>query len=136
MTSVTAALDVDAPADRVWAALTDWVGQSAWMPLTAVEVVAGDGGLGTRLSARTGLGPLGFVDPMTIDVWDPPHRCEVQHHGRVVRGRGIFIVEPLGATRSRVIWTEEVEGALARATAPVTRPALLFALRRFARTVR
>lgn len=135
MTAVTASVDIDAPADRVWTALTDWVGQSAWMPFTTVVVESGDGTLGTRLRARTGVGRLALVDPMTIDVWDPPRRCEVQHHGRVVRGRGIFTVDPLGVGRSRLTWTEDVEGVLARVTAPATRQGLLVALRRFARTI-
>ena len=133
MTPVVASVVVAAPAQDAWAAMTDWAGQGAWMPLTSVSVTAGDGAMGTRLSARTGIGPLAVVDDMQIDVWDPPRRCEVAHHGRVIRGRGIFEVEPLTATSSRVTWTEELDGPLARLTAPVSRWALGVALRRFAR---
>ena len=133
MTAITASVDVAVSADRAWAAITDWVGQGSWMPLTTVEVESGDGALGTRLLARTGVGPAAIVDPMTVDVWEPPLRCEVQHHGKVVRGRGIFTVESIGPERSRVTWTEVVDGALARATASLTRLGLLVALRRFAK---
>ena len=52
MTAITASVDVAVSADRAWAAITDWVGQGSWMPLTTVEVESGDGALGTRLLAR------------------------------------------------------------------------------------
>ena len=133
MTAVTASVVVSAPAQDAWEALTDWAGQGAWMPMTSVSVQAGDGALGTRLSARTGIGPLAVLDDMEIDVWDPPRRCEVAHHGRVIRGRGIFEVETLTATSSRVTWTEQLEGLPARLTAPISRWALGVALRRLAR---
>jgi len=133
VTAVSASIDLSIEPAAAWAAVTDWVGQAAWMPLTGVSVDSGDGGLGTRLSARTGVGPLAFVDTMTIDVWDPPRRCEVAHHGRVVRGRGIFTVSSLPDGRSRVTWTEELEGVAARLTAPLSRPVLALALHRLAR---
>jgi hypothetical protein len=134
-TTVTASVDLARPADVAWAAVTDWVGQGRWMPATRVDVTDPTDGLGTRLSARTGWGRLAFVDTMTVDVWEPPYRCEVSHDGRVVRGRGIFAVESLGPDRSRVTWTEALVGRPARVTAPVGRLLLAVALRRFARDV-
>jgi uncharacterized protein YndB with AHSA1/START domain len=133
VTPVAASVLVPAPAEQVWAALTDWAAQGEWMPLTTVQVVSGDAGLGSVLSARTGLGRLGVVDDMEVDVWEPPHRCEVAHRGRVIRGRGIFVVDPVGPGSSRVTWTEELEGVPARVTAPAARAVLALALRRFAR---
>ena len=135
MTPVVASVVVYVPVEVAWAAMTDWVSQGDWMPFTAVVVTSGDGGLGTRLAARTGVGPVAFVDDMEIDVWEPPRRCEVAHHGKVVRGRGVFEVESLGAGAARVTWTEELDGVAARLTAPVSRWVLEFALRRFARTL-
>ena len=133
MTSVSASVELPLTQAQAWAAVTDWVGQSRWMPFTSVEVTEGDGALGTRLAARTGVGPLGFLDTMVIDVWEPPSRCEVAHLGRVVRGRGVFEVTELAPGRARVTWTEVLDGVAARATAPASRRALGFALRRFAR---
>jgi hypothetical protein len=133
VTSVSASVELPLAQAEAWAAVTDWVGQSRWMPLTSVEVAEGDGALGTRLAARTGLGPLGFLDTMVIDVWEPPTRCEVEHTGRVVRGRGIFEVAEVAAGRSRVTWTEVLDGVAARATAAASRVALGIALRRFAK---
>ena len=138
---VGATVEVDAPVDVVWRAALDWTAQERWMPLTTVEVVAGDGeSVGTRVVARTGVGRLAAVDPMVVDVWQPPLRCEVRHEGRVVRGRGVFRVEKLDAHRSRFTWEEELPkaglyGALARLGAPLNRAVFGVAVRRFARWV-
>ena len=133
MTPVVASVVVHASADVAWATLTDWAAQGEWMPLTAVAVTAGDGGLGSRLSARTGIGPAAVVDDMEIDVWEPPRRCEVAHRGRVIRGRGVFEVEAIDDTSARVTWTEQLDGGLARISAPASSWVLGLALRRFAR---
>jgi len=133
VTPVVASVVVRVPVDTAWAAMTDWAAQGDWMPLTVVAVTTGDGGLGTRLSARTGIGPAAVVDDMEIDVWEPPRRCEVAHWGRVIRGRGVFEVEALDAASARVTWTEQLEGGLARVAAPASGRLLGLALRRFAR---
>lgn len=133
MTSVMASVRTPVSPLQAWAGLTDWARQGQWMPLTRVDVVSGDGALGTVLAARTGIGPLGFLDKMVIDIWDPPRRCEVRHLGKVVRGRGIFTVEPADRGGALVTWIEEVEGLPARLTARLTQPLLALALRRFAR---
>lgn len=140
MTTVSASIEIDAAAQMCWEVLTDWPGQSGWMPMTTVVVESGDGALGTRLRARTGLGPAAVDDPMVIDVWQPPHRCEVRHEGRVVTGRGVFLVEPLSAARTKVTWEERLESSglrryLDRAAAAPTRALLGVALRRFAEQV-
>jgi uncharacterized protein YndB with AHSA1/START domain len=136
--AATAAIEVDLPADRAWRALTAWSQQHRWMPLTTVDLVSGDGGLGTVLRARTGVGPAAVVDDMRIDVWEPPRRAEVAHLGRIVTGRGVFTVEPATGGRCRVTWSElpAADGLLARAGGLVgvpTRAALGLALRRFRR---
>jgi hypothetical protein len=141
MTTIAAAIEIEASAERCWSVLTDWTGQSEWMPLTKVEVTSGDGTLDSRLLARTGVGPAALVDPMVIDVWQPPHRCEVRHEGRLVTGRGVFIVENLPGGRSRVTWEEQLDSRglrrlLDRAAALPTRTMLGVALRRLARRVR
>ena len=106
-------IDVDAPPEQVWAALTTWTRQGEWMVATDVRTVAGPAqGVGGRLAARTGL-PLpggrhvGLLDTMVITKWDPPRLVEVQHTGRLVRGPGIFRIEPRGAA-STFVWTERL----------------------------
>ena len=131
--------EVDAPAEQVWDALTDWAAHDRWMLLTRAE---GDRAEGGEIRAFTGIGRLGFLDTMTITVWEPPRRAVVRHTGKVVRGSGAFEVEDLGAGRSRVVWSEwvllplGVVGQLAWPVARVPLRLLLQAsLRRLARYV-
>ncbi len=125
---LTVPVDVNAPATDVWDAVTDWVGQGEWMLGTRVSVDGpGDGRrLGARLRAFSGVGPVGFTDPMEIVEWQPPTRCVVRHLGTVVRGDGVFEVVELGPERSRFLWTERLDlplGALGRLGWPLVRPA-------------
>lgn len=113
MREVVERIDVDAPPERVWAALTAWTRQGEWMLGTDVRTVGGPAqGVGGRLIARTGL-PLpggrhvGLLDTMVITEWDPPRRVVVQHTGRLVRGPGIFEIEPRGQ-HSTFVWTERL----------------------------
>jgi uncharacterized protein YndB with AHSA1/START domain len=139
MTTVSVCVDLDAPVERTWAVVTDWERQGEWMPMTRVTVTAESAiGVGAELSARSGAGPLAFVDPMVVDVWEPPHRCEVVHLGRVVTGRGVFLVESLPDDRSRFTWQEILVGhgarrVLDRVGVPPTRALLNVALKRLAR---
>ena len=112
------------------------------MPATRVSSVDGHR-VGGRITARTGLGPVGFVDTMTVTRWDPPRRCEVMHTGRLVRGPGSFAVEPVAPDRCRVAWEERLDlpfGVLGRAgwvlLRPLARAGLTFALRRFSGSLR
>jgi hypothetical protein len=104
---IVVAVEVDAPVASTWAAATDWERQGEWMLGTTVRVVAGrPSGKGTRLAARTGAGPLAVVDEMCITAWQPPHRCQVAHLGRIIRGAAAFEVEQLADGRSRFLWSE------------------------------
>jgi carbon monoxide dehydrogenase subunit G len=130
---------VEAPAQQVWDLLTDWDLHDRWMLFTRAE---GGRAQGETISAFTGVGPVGFLDTMTITVWEPPHRAVVRHTGRVVRGSGAFEVETLAADRSRVVWSEWIElplGPLGRLGWPLVRPLLRqlvqVSLRRLARQV-
>lgn len=139
---LTLTVDVGAPAEDVWRTVTDWPGQGEWMFATRVRTTSGGDGraLGATLSAVTGVGPLAVTDTMEITEWDPPRRCVVRHTGAVIRGDGIFEVEPLGPARSRFLWSELLElpfGAVGRFGWPLVRPAMRLgvarSLRRMAR---
>jgi hypothetical protein len=141
MTTLSVAIEIDAPAQRTWDVVTDWERQGEWMPITDVQITGSvPAGIGAELTARSGVGRAGFLDRMVVDVWKPPHRCEVVHLGRVVTGRGVFLVEDLPNNRSRFIWREElastgVRRVVDRLGAPATRLFLGVALRRLARLV-
>lgn len=128
-------LSVDVPADphTVFEAMTDWDAQHEWMLGTRVRST--DGGI----EAFTGIGPLGFWDTMEFTHWHAPRVVEVAHTGHVVRGSGVFRVEPAGSG-SRFVWQEEVElplGPLGAAGWYVVKPLLAagvaWSLRRFVR---
>jgi hypothetical protein len=141
MVELTVAVEVATGQEQTWRAATDWPRQGDWIPLTTVRVTHGDGHrIGDRVVARTALGPVGFDDPMEITGWQPPHRCDVVHHGRVVRGTGIFTVEPSTTGGSRFVWTECLDLPFGRAgqvafglVRPLAVLSLRAALRRFAR---
>ncbi|GLZ43247.1 SRPBCC family protein [Actinokineospora sp. NBRC 105648] len=115
MIHVTERVEVAAPAAATWAALTDWTTQGEWMLGTQVRVTRGDGhGVGSTLAAFTGLGKIGFTDHMEITTWDPPHRCEVTHTGRVVRGTGLFEILDRGADGSTFVWQEDLRPPLGK----------------------
>jgi Polyketide cyclase / dehydrase and lipid transport len=132
---------VAAPAERAWQVLTDWEHQGEWIPATRVRSSDGHR-IGGRIEAWTGIGPVGFLDTMTIIGWDPPRRCEVLHTGRLVRGPGTFAVEPVSLSSCRVVWEERLDlplGAIGRLAWPLVHPlaraGLAFALRRLAYTL-
>jgi hypothetical protein len=115
MAEIALSVDVAAPPELVFDALTDWTGQGEWLAGTNVRVSRGDGrSVGSRILARTAVGPLGFDDPMEITGWDRPRRVQVHHLGRVVKGDGVFEVEALADGTSRFHWVEWLEVPLGR----------------------
>ncbi|HEV3291980.1 MAG TPA: SRPBCC family protein [Streptosporangiaceae bacterium] len=134
---IAARVTVDAEPERVWQVAVDWPRQREWIWATRVR---GGHGMGADVTGWTGIGPVGFTDPMVISEWDPPRRCVVTHTGRVVRGTGVFEVSPHPAG-SQFSWIENVElplppglGRLAGWVAvPVAAWGLRSSLSRFAR---
>jgi uncharacterized protein YndB with AHSA1/START domain len=118
--------DVAAPARQVWDLVTNWPAHGRWVPLTRVRVTSGGrtGGVGTRFVGRTGLGPVGFDDPMEVVRWQPPGAggdddvavCTVRKRGRLLLGWAEVRVTPLGAGRCRLRWMEDVAVAPVRFT--------------------
>jgi hypothetical protein len=109
--------EVAASADDVWNRLVDWPAHGRWVPLTTVRITsAGEPGVGTTFVGRTGVGPVGFDDPMTVTRWEPPAtgrdgRCTVRKTGRVVLGSADLNVTSLGDRRCTVRWTETADVA-------------------------
>jgi uncharacterized protein YndB with AHSA1/START domain len=140
---LTSRVDVAAPPEVVWDRLVDWDRQGEWMLGTTVRSTTNGGrGVGGGLEGWTGVGRLGFLDTMTITVWEPGRRCVVRHTGWLVRGGGAMEVEDLGNGRARFVWSEWLDlplGRLGRLGWPLVRPLMQagvdLSLRRFARWV-
>jgi hypothetical protein len=132
-------LILDAPQEDVWRAIADWSAQGEWMLATRVDLVADHGGVGTKIAAFTGVVPskgwLGIWDLMEVTRWDPPHRCEVLHYGRWLRGVGRFELIASGMDETVFIWSEELSGVLAQLMKPGLAVGVWLSLRRFARQV-
>jgi len=132
--NLTVRVDVNAPPETVFAAATDWERQGEWILGTTVRVRHGDGrSVGSEVEAVTGLHGIGITDSMRIILWDPPSRCEVRHIGRVVRGTGVFAVQPRGPDAATFEWTEQLElplGALGRLGWRLVGPIFGWGLRR------
>lgn len=85
--------------EEAFARITDW--EAHRVPLTRIRRTP------KGFIARTGLGPVGFDDPMEVTQFEPPHRVEIVKLGRIVRGWASIEVRAStgGAT---VLWREEV----------------------------
>jgi hypothetical protein len=110
-----------------------------------VETVGGEArGVGGKIRARSGLGPVGFWDPMTVTVWeqtpDGGGRAELVHTGRLVKGDAELVVSALTDGRSHLSWREELDMSRVfrlvwKAGGPLLQRGLSRALRRMASLV-
>ncbi len=102
-------LVIDAPINKVWAALADWESQGEWMLQTTVEVTSDiREGVGTSIAAFTGIGKLGIMDHMTVTSWNPPTVCDVVHTGAIIKGTGRFELTAISENSTRFDWSEEI----------------------------
>lgn len=135
---------VDASCERVWEKIADWPSQGDWMLQTKVWVTSDQReGIGTSIAAFTG--PLHFIYPrfksfglldlMTVTHWQPPHRCDVEHVGKILKGSGSFLLTPLSETKTQFDWSETVVAprALFFLVAPFLYLGVRISLARFAR---
>jgi hypothetical protein len=139
---VTATVIVNAPAARVFAALTAWERQSDWIPFTTVQIVEGDGGEGTLVEAVTALGPAVLRDEMRVVRVDAPYEVGVVHCGKLLRGPGVLRCTQMDRDRTQVVWHEWFHlpgGTTGRMAWPLLWPGSKFgltqALKKFGRLV-
>ena len=107
--------------------------------ITSGKVPAAELGSGSAFAARTGLGPLGFDDPMVVEELVRPSGgsaglARIRKHGKVIRGSIELRITPQPGG-SRVKWNQEITAwgiprALGWMTARVSRAAYGMALRR------
>jgi hypothetical protein len=136
-------VEINASIEEVWEKLVDWKSQSEWMALTKVWSSVDSGGtsgIGTEISAFTGIGSIGVLDKMRITKWEPPLFCAVEHFGKVIKGIGEFRLTTIpgdnSETKVRFDWYEEIDAPklMLLLIKPGTLLAVAYSLRKFARS--
>jgi hypothetical protein len=117
----------------------DWKSQGEWMALTKVSSSADDGGvsgIGTEISAFTGVGKFGVLDKMRVTKWEPPIFCAVDHYGRWIKGIGEFRLTQISLDKVRFDWYEKINAPkfLLALVKPGIILAVTYSLRKFARS--
>jgi len=106
---VAISLTIDASVEDVWSELTQWKKQSDWMLQTKVWITSEiTEGIGTKISAFTGISRLGVLDTMEVTQWEPPYVCDVMHTGKIIKGTGRFQLRALSPSQTAFDWSEEV----------------------------
>ena len=147
MASNTLSIHLTIPASQevVWSKIADWQSQGDWMLQTKVWVTSDSvEGVGTSIAAFTGplyfLYPrfqsLGLLDLMVVTQWQPPHRCDVDHVGKVLKGSGSFQLSDISGSSTRFDWSETIEApkAVFFLIAPFLYIGVRISLARFARS--
>ncbi len=98
-------------AQEAWGRVTDWKRHGEHAPLTTVTVHGAPGSPDESFVARTGIGPIGFDDPMAVTYRRAPSATEpgvvrLVKQGRTVLGWAVVTVSPT-ASGSEVRWHEE-----------------------------
>ena len=131
--------DLDLPARAVFDELVDWRAHAEWVPLTRVRIESGDGGPGTVFVATSGIGPLALPDRMRVHSLDADTMTvRVSKIGPVLTGTVDLAVTPLGESRSRLDWVEDIRvpylpQVLARPVAAAARRGFEMSITRMAR---
>lgn len=104
MTEARVAVEVDAPAEDVWAFISDPRNLPRWdRHITAVEGVPDQGlSVGVRYSTELRfVGVAGIVDAEVLE-WDPPRSSKIRLRG-FIEAMVFTRVEPLPRGRSRIV---------------------------------
>lgn len=111
------------PSVAAWQALIDWADHGSWIPATTVRILSGGGEAGTRFVARTGVGPLGFDDHMTVTSIDAVDRCAiVEKTGPLLTGQAGFAITDT-SRGCELHWFEDVVArGVPQVLAPVITP--------------
>jgi len=107
-------IEIDAPAERVWAVLTDFDRFPDWNPF--IRRIHGNAQVGSRLDVFLGASGTRGMQFRPIVTMVVPNR-ELRWLGRLglprlFDGEHIFQIEPLGSTRARFIQRERFRGLL------------------------
>ena len=128
---VTQSIDINCPADDVFAYLEQFERHADWQPsLLSVDIQPeGPVRVGTRVIERRKT-PVGVRDiSFEVTEHEPPHRLAFHGTEGPVRPIGTAVVEALSPSRSKVTFSIELEGhGIGRLIAP-------FALRQTAKEI-
>ena len=101
-------------------------------------------GVGTSIAAFTGplhriyprFGFLGLLDLMVVTKWQPPHRCDVEHVGKILKGTGTFQLTQMNSSTTRFDWSETIQApkVIFALMAPFLYIGVRLSLARFARS--
>ncbi len=103
------AITIRAPIDEVWDVVSDIERQPLWMEeMKSVRMTSpGPIGVGSRGEADVRIFLIGVVDPVEVDVYDPPTRFGIRHVGTFT-GEGRITLEAIDAGRTLVRWDERL----------------------------
>ena len=129
---VETSVNIDRPIEEVFAFVADprndvrW-----WRGVSRVELLGGDGGVGTEYSQRGRLLGLPFFNQLTVAEHAPPSRVVLRTTKSMTPFVAVYEMTPLGSTRTRFAMRAEVAAAgHFRFFGPIFRP-LLRAVTRF-----
>ena len=106
-------LEIDAPAEQVWAVLTDFPAYGEWN--TALPSLSGDLRVGSTLAMDLNLGGRPMAVTADVQELEPGRHFSWKGHlgtELLFKGERAFTVEPLGADRSRFRHVESISGLL------------------------
>ena len=111
---ITKEIEINAPCAVVWKVLTDFPGYGSWNPF--IWRIAGELIVGKRLSLFARL-PCGLQMPLWPRVLELEAERKIRWLGSLLLpglldGEHLFMLEPLGKTRSRFTQVEEYRGVL------------------------
>ncbi|MFC5678720.1 SRPBCC family protein [Aeromicrobium endophyticum] len=86
---------------EAWGRVTAWQRHGEFVPLTRIALTP------RGFDAFTGVGRIGFHDPMDVVEWREPSFCRLEKRGRVVTGWAELSVDAVAAG-SRVTWREDI----------------------------
>ena len=103
------AITIDAPIEDVWDIVSDVERQPLWMEeMKSVRLTTpGPLGVGSRGEADVRIFLVGIVDPVEVDIFDPPLRFGIRHVGTYT-GEGRITLEAIDAGRTLVRWDERL----------------------------
>ena len=129
------------PAQAVFDELIDWSGHAEWVPMTKVEILEGDGGVGTAFVATTGLGKAALPDRMRVEALDrEAMTVHIVKIGPVLTGDVHLAVTASSNTTCELSWVEDVRvpglpAFLARPVAAAATKAFTSSIDRMAKRV-